>query len=311
MLNKVKNTRYKVNTPTGWESFSGMKKSTIPVHVEILLKSGTIIKCSPTHKIKLGTGIFEDAVDIAPGTILDGNEIVDKNVLKMEPLEVFDLLGVAGEQYITDGITSHNCAFIDNADIIWTAASSTLSTGGKAILLSTPNGVGNFFHKMWQQAESKTNNFNTILLDWRVHPERDQKWRDRQTELMGEMQSAQEHDASFIFSGNTVVPPEILEFYKKTYVQDPISKEGFDGNLWIWEYPNPSKSYIVCADVARGDGSDYSSFHIIDIEACEQVAEYKVEMVCEEPMLSAATNALKASHPYQQPAYDVIKTLDI
>ncbi len=45
-------------------------------------------------------------------------------------------------------------AFIDNADLIWTAASSTLSTGGKAILLSTPNGVGNFFHKMWQQAES-------------------------------------------------------------------------------------------------------------------------------------------------------------
>ncbi len=36
-------------------------------------------------------------------------------------------------------------AFIDAADVIWTAASSTLSTGGKAILLSTPNGVGNFF----------------------------------------------------------------------------------------------------------------------------------------------------------------------
>ncbi len=57
------------------------------------------------------------------------------------------------------------CAFIDNAEIIWTAASSTLSTGGKAILISTPNGVGNFFHKMWQQAEAKTNEFNTILLD--------------------------------------------------------------------------------------------------------------------------------------------------
>ena len=47
------------------------------------------------------------------------------------------------------------------------------------------------------------------------------------------------------------------------------------------------------------------------IDQIEQVAEYKVEMVCEEPMLSAAINALKASHPYQQPAYDVIKTLDI
>lgn len=166
-------------------------------------------------------------------------------------------------------------AFIDAADTIWTAASSTLSTGGKAILLSTPNGVGNFFHKMWQQAETKTNNFNPILLDWRVHPERDQSWRDRQTELMGELQATQEHDASFIFSGNTVVPPEILEFYKSTYVQEPVSKEGFDGNLWVWEYPVSSKSYIVCADVARGDGEDYSTFHVIDIERSVQVAEYK------------------------------------
>ena len=166
-------------------------------------------------------------------------------------------------------------AFIDNADIIWTAASSTLSTGGKAILLSTPNGVGNFFHKMWQQAETKTNNFNPILLDWRVHPERDQAWRDRQTELMGELQAIQEHDASFIFSGNTVIPAEIIEFYKSTFVQEPVSKEGFDGNLWVWEYPNSSKSYIVCADVARGDGEDYSTFHVIDIETSTQVAEYK------------------------------------
>jgi hypothetical protein len=166
-------------------------------------------------------------------------------------------------------------AFIDDADIIWTAASSTLSTGGKAILLSTPNGVGNFFHKMWQQAETKSNNFNPILLDWKVHPERDQAWRDRQTEMMGELQSSQEHDASFIFSGNTVISPDIIEFYKTTFVQEPMSKEGFDGNLWIWEYPLASKSYIVCADVSRGDGEDYSTFHVIDVETSVQVAEYK------------------------------------
>jgi hypothetical protein len=166
-------------------------------------------------------------------------------------------------------------AFIDAADIIWTAASSTLSTGGQAILLSTPNGVGNFFHKMWQQAESKENNFNPILLDWRVHPERDQAWRDRQTELMGELQAIQEHDASFIFSGNTVIPAEIIEFYKSTFVQEPITKGGFDGNLWIWEYAQPGKSYVVSADVSRGDGEDYSAFHVIDIETSAQVAEYK------------------------------------
>lgn len=179
-------------------------------------------------------------------------------------------------------------AFIDNADIIWTAASSTLSTGGKAILLSTPNGMGNFFHQMWTKADSKETiatgkddtgfKFNTILLDWRVHPERDQQWRDRQTAIMGEVQATQEHDASFIFSGNTVVPPEILEFYKKTYVCDPIERTGPDGNFWIWEQPDYTRSYIVSGDVARGDGEDYSTLHVIDVETSRQVAEYKGKM---------------------------------
>jgi hypothetical protein len=173
-------------------------------------------------------------------------------------------------------------AFIDDANEIWTAASSTLSTGGKAILLSTPNGVGNFFHKMWQGAEVGTNGFHPILLDWRVHPERDQSWRDRQTEIMGEMQAIQEHDASFIFSGNNVISQEVLQFYMNTHVKDPISKQNVDGNLWIWEYPIPGHTYIVAADVARGDGEDYSTFHVIDAERSLQVAEYHGKITTKE-----------------------------
>ena len=88
----------------------------------------------------------------------------------------------------------------------------------------------------------------------------------------------EEHDASFIFSGNTVVPPEIIEFYKTSFVQEPITKGGFDGNLWIWEYPDYSRNYIVSADVARGDGADYSAFQVIDVESMTQVAEYKGQL---------------------------------
>jgi hypothetical protein len=166
-------------------------------------------------------------------------------------------------------------AFIDNAQIIWEAASSTLATGGNAIILSTPNGMGNFFHRMWQGAEAKQNDFHTKLLDWQVHPDRDQEWRDRQTELLGEMASAQEHDASFIFSGNTVIHPEIIEFYRKTYVQEPIAYRWFDQNMWVWEYADNNSTYVLAADIARGDGQDFSTFHIIDVERSVQVAEYK------------------------------------
>jgi hypothetical protein len=32
---------------------------------------------------------------------------------------------------------------------------------------------------------------------------------------------------------------------------------------------------MVCADVARGDGTDFSAFHVIDVDTLEQIAEFK------------------------------------
>lgn len=37
----------------------------------------------------------------------------------------------------------------------------------------------------------------------------------------------------------------------------------------------------------------------------ETVAEYKVEMVCDEQHIAAAVECLKQAHPYETPAYDV------
>lgn len=169
-------------------------------------------------------------------------------------------------------------AFIDDIDEIWTSAQSTLSTGGSCIALSTPNGVGNWFHKTWVGAEEETNPFIPIKLHWTVHPERDQKWRDLQTQLLGRKGAAQECDCDFVSSGDTVIEPELLMFYKETYCQDPIERAGIDGNLWKWEYPDFNKSYMLVADVARGDGGDYSACHVIDIDSATQVAEYRGKM---------------------------------
>jgi hypothetical protein len=166
-------------------------------------------------------------------------------------------------------------AFIDDIDEIWVSAQSTLSTGGSCIALSTPNGVGNWFHQTWIGAEESRNPFNTIRLHWTVHPERDQKWRDEQEKLLGAKKAAQECDCDFVSSGETVIEPELLMFYKETYIQEPIEKGGFDGNLWKWEHADYQKSYMVVADVARGDGADYSTCHVIDIVNSTQVAEYK------------------------------------
>jgi hypothetical protein len=131
------------------------------------------------------------------------------------------------------------------------------------------------FHKTWVGAEEEENGFNTIRLHWSVHPERDQNWRDEQEKLLGPKGAAQECDCDFVSSGDTVIDPQLLMFYKETHIQEPIEKTGFDGNLWKWEYPDYNKSYMVVADVARGDSTDYSACHVFDIEQASQVAEYK------------------------------------
>ena len=186
--------------------------------------------------------------------------------------------GTSGRSEALSLVIIDEAAFVDNAEELWASLQQTLSTGGQGILLSTPNGTGNFFHKMWTRAEAGENKFRTKRLPWQVHPDRDQAWRTRQDEELGPRLAAQECDCDFSTSGNTVVSPEIITYYMQTYAQEPLEKRGFDGNLWIWEIPDYGKNYIVTADVARGDGTDYSAFHVLDIDTCRQVAEYRGQL---------------------------------
>jgi hypothetical protein len=186
--------------------------------------------------------------------------------------------GTSGRSEALSLVIIDEAAFVDNAEELWASLQQTLSTGGKGIILSTPNGTGNFFHKLWAAAESGQNKFNTLRLPWQVHPERDINWRKRQDEELGIRLAAQECDCDFSTSGNTLIDPVILGDILKTTVKDPLYTRGFDNNLWVWQQPDYSKDYIVTADVARGDGSDYSGFHVIDVETMEQVAEYKGQL---------------------------------
>jgi hypothetical protein len=167
-------------------------------------------------------------------------------------------------------------AFIDNIAETWASAQQTLATGGGAIVLSTPYGTGNWFHQTWVKAEAGENDFLPIKLPWYVHPERDQSWRDAQDALLGDPRlAAQECDCDFSTSGDIVFYNEHLEYYEKSFIKDPLERRGADQNLWVWENADYSRSYMVLADVARGDGKDFSTCHVMDIETNVQVAEYK------------------------------------
>lgn len=43
----------------------------------------------------------------------------------------------------------------------------------------------------------------------------------------------------------------------------------------------------------------------------EVVPEYKVELVCEDSLIREALTALKRAHPYEEPAYEIYKLVDL
>ena len=182
----------------------------------------------------------------------------------------------AGRSEAVSLLLIDEAAFIDNIGEIWASAQQTLATGGGCIALSTPYGTGNWFHQTWTRAEAGENDFIPIKLPWFVHPERDEAWRKRQDELLGDPRmAAQECDCDFSTSGDIVFYPELIDFYQKTYIKDPLERRGADQNLWVWEPADYTRNYVVVADVSRGDGKDYSAFHVLDTENNVQVAEYK------------------------------------
>lgn len=192
----------------------------------------------------------------------------------------------AGRSKALSLLVLDEAAFIDCAEDIWTSAYNTLSTGGRAIILSTPNGVGNWFHRMWVEAEKKKNDFHTLKLPWHLHPERDQGWRDEQTKQLGPRGANQECDCDFLTSGANVIDLLILKEYEDHTVpmkpefgiRDPIEmRRGH--SLWVFDTPKSDRDYIVCADTARGDGKDYSAAHVLDLETLEQVAEFQDQLI--------------------------------
>jgi hypothetical protein len=157
---------------------------------------------------------------------------------------------------------------------LWTGLGPTLATGGRCIALSSPLGTGNWFHKTYVDAESNKNEFNCIKLMWDVHPERDKDWYERETKNLSPREVAQEYLCSFNASGETVIAPEFIELARKN-CKDPDKREFLDGNLYIWKDVEDTGTYLLSADVARGDGRDFSVFHIIETKTMEQVAEYQ------------------------------------
>ncbi len=182
--------------------------------------------------------------------------------------------GDAGRSEALSLLVIDEAAHVEGLEELWMGLYPTLSTGGRCIALSTPNGVGNWFHKIYSEAESSSNDFHHTILPWSVHPDRDLVWFEKETRNMSRREIAQELECNFNMSGETVFSSEDLEKYLESCVE-PKYRTGFDRNLWIWENFEEGQDYFITADVARGDGKDYSTAIVFKVNTMEIVAEYK------------------------------------
>ena len=160
------------------------------------------------------------------------------------------------------------------ANQIWAAAFPTLSTGGSAIINSTPLGVGGFYHSSWVDAISGGNPFNPIRLYWQMHPDRDEKWYEEMSAALGPKRTAQEIDGDFLSSGNTVFDLADIKAIEECLFDYPVINTRLKGQYKEFNEPDPNKEYFIGGDCATGRGTDYSAFTCMDKEG-EEAAVYK------------------------------------
>lgn len=187
----------------------------------------------------------------------------------------------AGRSEAVSLLVIDEAAHIENMEEIWASIYPTLSQGGggksigaRCIALSSPLGIGTWFHKTYVDAESGANEFFPINLPWNVHPERDDNWFENEKKNFSAKEIAQEYLCSFLGSGDTVIDTKDIEWVKSK-VKEPLYKTGPEANVWVWEQYHENATYFMTCDVAKGDGGDFSTFHILNVNSCEVVCEFQ------------------------------------
>lgn len=186
-------------------------------------------------------------------------------------------------------------AFIDDMEKHWKSMWPVLSTGGSCTLISTVNGLGNWYEQTYKDAKEKKNKFHVIDLDFWEHPDyNDDDWIAEQKAQLGEKGFLQEVMREFLGSGETYFPTKtITQLTEQTRNNYPSKKlfakwvnksgriahlegEHSKGAMWVWKEPIEGHEYIIGVDCAEGQGenNDNSCFQIIDSATTEQVAEF-------------------------------------
>lgn len=178
----------------------------------------------------------------------------------------------AGRSESASIIVVDEAAFVKDFEEFWQAVFPTVSTGGKAFLISTVNGTANLYYQLYQNAIQGKNEFNAIDIRWQEHPDYTEEWAKSMKSSMPERSWLQEYECEFLGTGDTFVDGNTLR--KLSHNISEEFSEKFTRAYRVWKDPEPYHQYALSVDPAYGRGRDNTAFHIIDLYSGEQVAEF-------------------------------------
>lgn len=162
----------------------------------------------------------------------------------------------------------------------WTSISPTLSTGGKAIITSTPNSDEDQFATIWKEANKcideygnptslGINGFRAYRSYWNEHPDRDEKWAREEEGRIGEERFRREHGCEFLIFDETLISSSCLAGLQGI---PPIEKQG---QVRWYQRPTKGNVYIVALDPSLGTGGDSAAIQVLEMPSCRQVGEWQ------------------------------------
>lgn len=179
----------------------------------------------------------------------------------------------------------------------WTSLSPTLSTGGKAIITSTPNTDEDQFAEIWFSAnklvdgngnekDTGVNGFRPFIATWSAHPDRDNHWADSERAALGEDRFLREHECQFITFEETLINPVKLSLIES---KAPIRKEG---QVRWYDTIRSDMTYVVSLDPSMGTGGDNAAIQVLELPSLVQVAEWSSNRATVEEQVRTLKNIL-------------------
>lgn len=196
------------------------------------------------------------------------------------------ILVLPSSENVGRGYTLHNVlctelAFWDKAEEKMLAIENAVPQNGSIVIESTPNAIGNLYHRMWMA----DNGYDKKKYGWWWH------YTEAEIEIIRKrinnpMRFAQEYELEFLSTGRPVFPTDLVKKCRKNilHVGDKVRDENKteytvtkdeDGFIMYFP-PRPGRIYAVGADVAEGvTGGDLSVAVVWDRATGEEVGFWR------------------------------------